>query len=548
MTIGLKVDTTPEAGGNGGSITAGSILYGRVYLSVKHEEAAHSIRLKVIGKEKAVVHHTTQEEEFDDNGNNNNQGGGNGRSRTRTRDDYERSTHDIWNVDHPIKEFPNGKIPRGQYEFPFALQLPESLPSTMSSKCGQSTCEVRYEVVAEVFQKPNSMFYTNTNAKEELTVVALSSVTSPEQDTSLQLPIEIVPINQCCCFTCSRQGTMALETKFNQTTLLLPEPSSSSAAASTPSRTRTRTRPNNQNKATAYFGIQFRCENKSTAKVKSIRAQLIETIEWTVHGHTETIKTVMATSTKDAALYPELDAMWRKPFRWEQHRYNGGNNNNNNNDNDSDSGAYLLLQHKPWRTIEPPLGVPITAKDTYRGRAVQVRHVLTLSLITKGCCSTNPDVSSLIEIYRSPTASTAAVAVAGGTASHDPLSCKKQEHRHHHHTPSAPFQDEPAAATTAAASSTMSQASAPSDQYDDSYAAAAAAGYYKDDNGVLPNYNDSTSAAVVVPMVEAQLVLPEDWSAVTAEIVTIPIAEATVLSSSSTATDGFAGTATGYSK
>ena len=134
MTIGLKVKDPKGSGGRGGGRhVAGSILYGKVYLSVtEHEETATSIRLKVIGKENVIIHHTTTEEEQSSDSND-------GRRRqssttTRTRDHYEHSTHDIWNVDHPLKVFPNGKIPRGQYEFPFAVQLPESLPSTMSSE------------------------------------------------------------------------------------------------------------------------------------------------------------------------------------------------------------------------------------------------------------------------------------------------------------------------------------------------------------------------------------------------------------------------------
>ena len=332
---------------------------------------------------------------------------------------------------------------------------------------------------------------------------------------------------------------MALETKFDQTTLLLLESSAPSSSPSPFSRNKLTFRSednNNTHQNIAALGIQFRCQNKSTAKVKSVRAQLVETIEWAVNGRNETVQTILATSTKDAALYPELDAMWRKPFRWEQHRYEGNN--------DNDNGA-LLLHHKPWRTINPPLVVPAArAKDTYKGRAVQVRHSLTLSLITKGCCSTNPDVSSLVEIYRSPlTMTTSPAAAAVGTASHDPLSCEQ-------HTPSAPFEDEianptaTAAATTTAPSVTMSQATAPSDLYDNEYA-----GYNDDAHAVLPSYKNNSpaaaSASVVVPMVEAQLVLPEDWNAQTAEIVTIPIAQATVMST--VTADGFAENA-GYSK
>ena len=120
MTIGLKVD---NGNGNRG-IMAGSILYGRIYLSNKQVAEARSIRLKVIGTEETVVHHTTSEvrtaDRFDD--------------RSDTRDHYERHSHTIYNVDHTIKEFPSGHIPRGQFEFPFALQLPKSLPSSMEAQ------------------------------------------------------------------------------------------------------------------------------------------------------------------------------------------------------------------------------------------------------------------------------------------------------------------------------------------------------------------------------------------------------------------------------
>ena len=73
----------------------------------------------------------------------------------------------------------------------------------ISKNSGQSTCEVRYEVIAEVFQKPNSIFHSNPSVREELAVAAASSV-SPGLDTSLLLPAEMFPINACCCFSCSR--------------------------------------------------------------------------------------------------------------------------------------------------------------------------------------------------------------------------------------------------------------------------------------------------------------------------------------------------------
>lgn len=122
MTIGLKVNSS-------GPHPAGSIIYGKVYLSVsKKPQAARSIQLRVTGKEELVVHHTTERNHHHDHNQGSNQ------RQTYTEDHYEHSTHDILQMDYPLRVFPDGKIPVGQYEFPFALQLPENLPSTMSCK------------------------------------------------------------------------------------------------------------------------------------------------------------------------------------------------------------------------------------------------------------------------------------------------------------------------------------------------------------------------------------------------------------------------------
>ena len=116
MTIGLKVHSK-------GPQQAGSIVYGKVYLSVsKKPQTARSIQLRVLGRENLVIHHTTEHET---NRHNN-------RTERHTEDHYEHATHSILEMDYPLKIFPDGKIPVGQYEFPFALQLPESLPSSMS--------------------------------------------------------------------------------------------------------------------------------------------------------------------------------------------------------------------------------------------------------------------------------------------------------------------------------------------------------------------------------------------------------------------------------
>ncbi len=284
---------------------------------------------------------------------------------------------------------------------------------------------------------------------------------------------------------------MALEAKFDKTTLFLNEALSRTANNrwnnTSHGRQNRRFQSESANARQQTLGIQFRCENKSTEKVKNVIAKLVQTIEWTVNGQRAFVQKTLAESTRDASMYSELDPMWHKPFKWEQHQYS-------NNESTSP-----LLHAKPWRTMDPALRVDGTeATDTYRGTAVNVRHTVSFSIKTQGCCSTNPDASALVEIYRNP------VAFGGEEAAyHDPLGATQAQDFY----PSAPFEEETV--------DPSAHASAPPSMYDDNYSTSQ---YTK-------------TSASEVPMAQARLVLPDDWDAHTEEVVNIPIAEATVVDS-----------------
>jgi len=229
---------------------------------------------------------------------------------------------------------------------------------------------------------------------------------------------------------------------------------------------------------------------------------------------------VLAEAKKEATFFPELEALRRTPRKVRRH-------NLQNNNESEESEDHLLLQYKAWHRMGPLL-VPSYAKDTYtRGTAIQVRHLLSLQLQTTGWCTTNPDMSSLVELYRhQPTTTSNATTNATatiGVVNNNPCCSYEQQQQYQTTataaaaatTPSAPFEDEfsstamPQQATTATATAT-----APSDVYD-----------YDNNNKMPPS---STS---ILPTAEAQLVLPDDWNtnAHTADVVNIPMAEATIL-------------------
>jgi hypothetical protein len=468
LTIGVKVDN-----GKNGGIVAGSILHGKVYLSNQQASTVHaqSIQLKLIGKEEATIHYTTTE----------NESRGNGERKSINRDGYECFSKTFYSLDHPIKYFPDGVVPRGQYEFPFALQLPKTLLSSMKARKGESKCSIHYEVVAEVYQKPNTLFHKNPHGKENVIVIAIPSVAT---ESSRHLPTEVVRISNCVCcscFSCTKMGTMALEAKLDRTTLLFDSPSSSQPT----------TEWRNRNKGSSVYqatdtghnliGLRFRCENKSKAKVKAVKVTLTEYIEWSINGRTETVKTILASSEKNANQYSELDALWRTPLPWEEHQRG--------------METSRLLQSNPWRTIDPSAAVdPAMATDSFRGIAIRVRHVLSLSVQTDQCCMTNPEVDTMVKIYRNPEA-----------FSHVGLSYEPPVHVHHTHPSSAPVEE------------------IPLEEYYDRPQATAPSSVY---GGIK---RDSATAVPVAEAVAEATVLPEDWNAQTAELVTIPIVEATVL-------------------
>lgn len=484
MTVGLKVDPPQRNGAtknqqrHASFYKAGTTVTGRVYLSVtKPNITARSIQLQLVGKENLVVHHTSQVEERHRDG----------RSHTHHQDHYEHSTHDVVNLDYPLHIFSDGRIPRGQYEFPFALDLPDTLPSTLTKiSKGESSCELSYVLKVEVYQQPNSLLHNNVNAQQTLDIAAVTSTTR-RHDTSLHLPVQEIPVTKCCC--CRSIGYMALECQVGATTIR-PGPGGN-----------TTTTNNNHHHNGEGLSVAWRARNESTARVETIRVELTEVVEWTSRGRSEKVKTILASTRLDAGRFPELDKLKKRAQRRQRTR---------NRHDGYEPPDERVLEHLPWHECGP-LVVPYRTNDTYQGRGIQIRHVLSVRLHTDGCCATNPEASTLMLVYKSleegedhdrygPTvlSENAAYHPYGLTLDDCPPSAPPMEEE---------VEDHMGFAVPTVAASTVTP-SAPTDLYD--YGA----------------YTSSSTSSVAI--VEAHA-LPTDWNAQTAEVVHIPMAEAIVL-------------------
>lgn len=453
MTIGVRTEKM--------HYRAGEVMRGKVYLSVRGKsEPALSILLQLRGQEHSVIHYTTSETERDGR-----------REETYTRDHYDQAKNEFFHTEYPLHTFAGQQVRSGQYEYPFSIHLPTTLPSSMRCDKGQSHCCVEYLVAVTLIRPPSGMFSSDPRDKQKLTIEATPALQEFANGSEVQMPPDEVPVHTCCCHN---QGTMVLESQFDKTVV----------------------QPNDT------IGVHFRGENFSKVKVRKVRIQLEEIVEWTAYGgNRETSKRTLYRKYLNAKQFPELDKLRRRRRRQRLQHYQGVSHEEIPFQGRSGEDAIA------WK--QAAIQIPRDAYDSYDGVNVHIRHVASVQLLTKGCCTTNPDSTTLVKLYRFVPEVTAKPAEASATAAPSAPSSVYDEYPSTKSTASANAEPTAPAAnwdddllSSTAASVTATSASAPSELYDD--------------------------VPVATPMAEAQL-LPPDWNAQTAELVEIPMAEATVL-------------------
>ena len=430
---------------------AGDRVSGTVYVNVdRRAHPAQAIALRILGREHSLVHHTTSETRREGHD-----------EQTHHRDHYDESTSDFLHVEYPLQSFATGRLLPGQYEFPFNITLPSNLPSSMSCRQGESHCSVEYLLTATLVKPSSGIGSLHPNAEQKLSIMAIPPPGEHLEDSSLLLPVDEVPVYSCCCHN---KGSMILQTQFSKTTV--------------------------QHQDT--IDVQFRCSNQSTIQVKTVRIQLEEITEWTAHnrGRSEVVKRILDRREMDASQFPEL----AKRHKRRQRDYFGV-------PPDHEHGS------DQWRHAS--IHIPFSARDTYNGQVVKVRHLVSVQLITKGCCNTHPDATTSVQVYQS-------IPSRSGTASTVPSA------------PSSLYDEYSAAAMV----STEPTATAPPSHWDDDAVSHSTWNNHVPMTSSAPSelYDGIAAATATAPLptAEAQL-LPSDWNAQTAEVVTIPMAEAIVL-------------------
>lgn len=388
--------------------TAGSTLRGKVYLSISSRQST-GVAAQVLQLRLVGTESAVIHHTTRDGDN--------------TENHYERSSHTFFQVDYPLYTFINQRAAAGQYEYPFQFNLPQNLPSSMKARDGQSTCEVEYELVATLVQPGNGgIFNSHPNGKKTISVFA---TTTEPTDSSVQHPPDDIPVRACCC---CQKGSMTLETCVDKTVV----------------------------QHTDLVQVQYRCQNNSSLDVETVKIQLEQVIEWKCNARKKKVTRILDKLLFDGDRYPELEAALPKATIWcfGSPRY-------------SHVASAPLSQE--FHTTQ--LRVPEDAFDTYRGNAVSVQHILSVVLVSNGCCNSNPESDTMMHLVKAFSGSN----IDGKTI--EPVG--------------------------------IAAASAPSDLLDNNMA-----------------YAQSYEMEPIVA--EAQM-LPPDWNAQTAQVVEIPMAEAMVI-------------------
>mmetsp|Transcript_11768 Transcript_11768/g.19553 ORF Transcript_11768/g.19553 Transcript_11768/m.19553 type:complete len:560 (-) Transcript_11768:52-1731(-) len=330
VKIGIRLD-------HSGTVEAGGVLKGRVYLSMQRsDQQARGIHLVLKGEELSEI-----VRDGESNG-----------DRERRRE-VDRASVTIHNLDVPLTSFPTGVAPRGQYEYPFEWPLPANLPSTMHCQEGDSSCSVRYQLTAYLDNSASMSFLPDYSSTETVIVAAASATVHAQP---LQMDLEEFNIKSCC----ANRGTMTMGWDAD-TIVAAPK---------------------------GAMNVGITGKNDSIVALAYLSAKVVETVSWSANGHSKK-NTRVLTSNK---VYANENPLWKPllhiPSRRDRRR------------TQYESTGHEDAEVWQNRCVTQ-LNFPVDVRDSHLGNIVKVRHSLVITAVTPGaCCVTSPESSVLITIQR----------------------------------------------------------------------------------------------------------------------------------------------------
>jgi Arrestin (or S-antigen), C-terminal domain/Arrestin (or S-antigen), N-terminal domain len=312
---------------------AGSRLKGSLSIVLDHEIKCKALTLQFVGQESTRVKYTTTHN--------------NGTTSTTTTH-YANSSRNLFAVD--LSSFENslvvtneGRALPGMYEVPYEVDLPDSLPSTMTEAYNSGYCKIMYQLKAEF---TGSGVLWNYKYETEIEVVAKPLETEP-------IPYAAPPVTEnvrfFCCFS---RGSVVFGAKVNDTRLDHGETSP----------------------------VSLSCCNNTTVIIKSIDAALMQECHWTATSHSES-----CTRTLQQVTFPSFNSESSRDLLAPRKSLVT-----------TTEAVPMTERDLVFRDIESGkhtgnVTMPFTAHCSYAGSLMTIKHYILVK-VHMGCCVNNPEI------------------------------------------------------------------------------------------------------------------------------------------------------------
>ncbi len=335
---GLSINLDRAEGSKFGRYIAGSKISGTVYAQSNEDANEVGLDLYFTGKEDVKVRYTETVQSGDT-------------SRTVTR--YSYSKRDIVRLSIPLVEA-NSSINSGQYAYPFEIQLPDHLPSSMDHSSGGGYCNIVYKVKAEAAGGK----WRNAKAERQLEILS-----KPPSNAPVPNSVEPVTSNimMCCCIP---KGEITFAAHVDDTRIGEGE----------------------------TMAVNFACKNESSAGIEFASAQIKQKIHWKSSSHSERSEIVLASA--NFGLDEGMEMRTKEEMKQMKDSDYGPGMISNAVDNDL---FRELLATVKEGTNQVSLTIPSNAYHTYSGQLMTVYHTLKIKVKTPSC-STNPEAKVAIQI------------------------------------------------------------------------------------------------------------------------------------------------------
>jgi len=240
-----------------------------------------------------------------------------------------------------------------RYRFPFEIELPSNIPSTMYNKgVGNAYCQINYKIKAELMSGGKSLFGKH-KVQVEFNVM------------SKPLPIQPVPnliqpitqhVNFLCCFNIGKitMGARVADTRIGRGEKVI---------------------------------IDFACQNESLENIQRAEVSVKQEVDWKSGSRSNDQNCVIAHNIfKQTARWQKIDKAKMKESKVKSRAptdtYRG------------EEQRILQLIHAAIHDGENRalLSIPNSAIQSYQGALIKVHHRLKIKVFTSGSCTDNPTI------------------------------------------------------------------------------------------------------------------------------------------------------------